>query len=299
LQGREQFPEADTNRDESEAWARQLETKRALLAAQQQARASDERDRRAYVLKHREELSKQEGDERHEKVRAQHIFDSYLGDAKMEVLARGQLGPSLQDVVSYDRTLEAFQHLAAGVARTRHALQTGEWQGHDLLIDDEYGAAEHNTAQDSALLPLEPQIRAALGALDFGESPDEDNEWGEDGGRGQGLGPGFRGDALLPQFIVAKGRTGGFAPSAVLPPALPMMVPPPPLLAAMAPLSPRARASAPSSPSSPMRSNMARWASSAPEEAAAAPQSARTSSVRDAQSLAALRRIRRTGPLMH
>lgn len=280
----------DMKRRDGEVWARQMDTRQVMKEAHKRARAVDDRERLAYLTKHRQDMEQRHHEQLKATVRAQHAFDRYMGEAKAEITGGYQFAPRMEELLSYDDTLQDFRELADDMHRTRRQIQAGDFSpdsGRQLLLDA--GAV----SPEAVVLPLEPQIRAALGLHPQSEAFDEEGET-EDEEPDAGL------TWRLPRVSASLPPEEGPALAAPRPAAAlrEAVAPVPPVVEAQ--LQRRERFGTPQDlprSQAALRSSFGRWATAGAvgARAATAPHSARTG--REPASLSALRMIRRTGPL--
>lgn len=285
---------ADRHREEQSMRSQQLEHQQLLCRAEQRARDEQDRNRLRFLLRSQRACDEQQVGEARQRIRAQHVFDLFLREARAELVEReGRDLAESHDMEAYQRTLAAFRSLADGVrqqsARLRSAsTEQGAEEGSEGFAE---GPAEEER-RVSPLLPAEPRVREALLARPRGaeESVAETEDAFEEIFKGfsheeDEEAAGAPSSAVLPVSGGPLGRAHVMPPHL---PALPATVPPPPLQSAVTPvvLTPRELIA-------PLLTARAFRAPQAP-----AADGVGGRSRNDVQSFAALRMIRRTGPLI-
>lgn len=150
-------------KENKERWAGRtasLESKHRMIAAQRKAMDSADSDRLRFAEKMRIDVEVQAHRQRQTQIKARHNVDRYLQDAREELVAHEQglktitmMAPN--DVEAYANTLDSFRQLAEDVNEFGKELNAAV-QG-SIRIEPK---AESETPGDTPLAALEPRVRA-------------------------------------------------------------------------------------------------------------------------------------------
>lgn len=155
-------------RDDALAAKHELQQRRILTMAKLKAVDADERARLRYLVRKREDLEEMRIEELRDQQFAERALRHFMAEAKKE-LEEQESAADPNDLASYERALEAFGELAQGVRE--HTTKVRDViEGRATTASTEAGTER---SRDSPLMPLEPQVRAALAASGF--DPDEVN----------------------------------------------------------------------------------------------------------------------------
>jgi len=162
------------HKDQRVVRARQLQNRRALVQAQQEARDTEDRERVRFLLKTQSDRDTEKVEETRKRISSQRAFEQYLRESREELAAREAEAAAGEDLETYERTLASFRTLAEGVqehgSRMRSAIQGlvegGSKESAGLAEDEE---------EIRPFTPAEQRVRAELSILE------------EDGGDGRAV----------------------------------------------------------------------------------------------------------------
>lgn len=175
------------HRERFAAKSRLLESRRALVKAQEMARNENERDRHRFLYTQRRMKEDEEVRSRRENQRANKVFDKFLRDARNEVVSKSQDQIwDAEELSVYENTLAAFQELADGVRshsqrlatylneskpKSRETQEKSEWDDEFAQLHQEGEEDYQDPSYVDPLLPAAPRVRELFDAV--GASPSQ------------------------------------------------------------------------------------------------------------------------------
>lgn len=159
---------ADAHREVWDARAQQIASRRTLCQAQRKLKDQEDQDRIRFLIRRQKGCEEQQVEERRERIRAQHAFDDYLRSAQKELTAREEEAAASGDVETYEKTLAALRDLAEGVRKQGMNMRAAI-EGDLTSADGNLESPAVAEGQQDALQPVEPRVRSALAAAGIEE----------------------------------------------------------------------------------------------------------------------------------